>query len=86
MASYKEKIARLNALLDAQAQVVQEYADEIQRLERWKQEQLQVWDEVDTFARKHTALGKSVSETALELMRRAVVAEAEMAKPREQPQ
>lgn len=33
MASYKAKIARLNALLDAQAQVIQEYALAIAELE-----------------------------------------------------
>lgn len=76
MASYKTKIARLNALLDAQAQVIQEYAAQAAELERWKLEQLQTWDKVDTFARKYTRLGASVSDVALELMKRGVATEA----------
>lgn len=106
MASYKTKIARLNALLDAHGicakcgelyehtydepfasckcgcsewykltphmQLVQKLHAEIAELQRWKLEQLQTWDKVDTFARKYTRLGASVAAVALELMKRGV--------------
>ena len=75
MASYKAKIARLNALLDAQAQVIQEYAAQAAELESRNALQVWVWHEVEAFALRHPLYGRSVYGTALELMKRGVGAQ-----------
>ena len=80
----RRNIADMEVALRAQTELKERAEAEVIQLQRWKEDQLWIWEDVDAYARKRTTLGKSVCETALELMHRAEAAEAELAKLREQ--
>jgi hypothetical protein len=80
----RRNIADMEVALRAQTELKERAEAEVSQLQRWKEDQLWIWEDVDAYARKRTTLGKSVCETALELMHRAEAAEAELAKLREQ--
>lgn len=80
VAILRRNIADLEVALRAQTELKERAEAEVIQLQRWKEDQLWIWEDVDAYARKRTTLGKSVCETALELMHRAEAAEAELAK------
>jgi hypothetical protein len=53
------------------AQLLQSLEYQIDNLELWKREQMNVWGAVDAYMRKHpeVRLGESVSEKALKMLR-----------------
>lgn len=84
IAILRRNVADLELALRTQTELKEKAEAEVVQLQRWKEEQLWIWEDVDAYARERTPLGKSVCETALDLMKRAEAAEAELARLREQ--